>query len=166
MNSKWKAYSNESEKDDEVTTIVVKTNWECAKLLKSVDITLIYYNEMKRLIMTMKHLVEKCVVENEYKNKIYKVYSNNQTSLKAVRSIKSNNDQTRLRRTQKNAKRYVHTTQIWSFDKYQSIKRFKVTKIQILRQRIFINCKCHSKPTKNRRYDDVDTHQNKKKWES
>ena len=51
--------------------------------------------------MTMKHLVEKCVVENECKDKVYKMYSNNQTSLKTIRSMKSNNDQTRLRRIQK-----------------------------------------------------------------
>ena len=100
-NSNWKAYSNESEKDDEVTTIVVKTNWECVKRLKNVEITLIHHDEMKELTMTMKHLVEKCVVENECKDKVYKVYSNNQTSLKTIRSMKSNNDQTRLRRIQK-----------------------------------------------------------------
>ena len=49
----------------------------------------------------MKHLVEKCAIKNECKDKIYKVYSNNQTSLKTIRSIKLNNDQTRLRRIQK-----------------------------------------------------------------
>ena len=100
-NSNWKAYSNESEKDDEVTTIVVKTNWECVKRLKNVEITLIHHDEMKELTMTMKHLVEKCVIENECKNKVYKVYSNSQTSFKIIRSMKSNNDQTRLRRIQK-----------------------------------------------------------------
>ena len=63
--------------------------------------TLIYHDEMKELIMTMKHLVEKCVIENECRDKIYKVYSNNQTSLKTIQSMKSNNDQTRLRRIQK-----------------------------------------------------------------
>ena len=51
--------------------------------------------------MTIKRFVEKCIVKNEYKNKIYKVYSNSQTSLKTIRSMKSNNDQTRLRRIQK-----------------------------------------------------------------
>ena len=50
--------------------------------------------------MTMKHFVEKCAVENECKDKIYKIYSNNQTLFKKIRSMKSNNDQTRLRRIQ------------------------------------------------------------------
>ena len=74
-NSKWKIYSNESEKNDEITKIVVETNWECVKCLKDVEITLIHHDEMKELTMTMKHLVEKCVVENEYKDKVYKIYS-------------------------------------------------------------------------------------------
>ena len=100
-NSKWKAYSNKSEKDDKVTAIVVETNWKYVKRLKNVEIALIYHNEMKELTMTIKRFVEKCVVENECKDKVYKIYSNNQTSLKIIRSMKSNNDQTRLRRIQK-----------------------------------------------------------------
>ena len=56
---------------------------------------------MKELTMTIKYLVEKYVIESESKNKVYKVYLNNQTSFKTIRSIKSNNDQTRLRRIQK-----------------------------------------------------------------
>ena len=100
-NSKWRAYSNESEKDDEVTAVAVETNWKCVKRLKNVEVALIHHDEMKELTMTMKHLVEKCVVENECKDKVYKMYSNNQTSLKTIRSMKSSNDQTRLRRIQK-----------------------------------------------------------------
>ena len=49
----------------------------------------------------MKYLVEKCAAENQRKNKVYKIYSNNQTSFKTIRSMKSNNDQTRLKRIQK-----------------------------------------------------------------
>ena len=56
---------------------------------------------MKELTMTIKHLVEKCATENKCKNKVFKVYSNNQASFKTIRSMKSNNDQTRLRRIQK-----------------------------------------------------------------
>ena len=51
--------------------------------------------------MTIKRLIEKYVIENEYKDKIYKIYSNNQISLKIIRLMKSNNDQTRLRRIRK-----------------------------------------------------------------
>ena len=51
--------------------------------------------------MTIKRVVEKYVVKNEYKNKVYKIYLNNQISFKSIRSMKSNNDQTRLRRIQK-----------------------------------------------------------------
>ena len=69
--------------------------------MRDVEIALIHHDEMKELTMIVKHLVEKCAVENECKDKIYKVYSNNQTSLKTIRSMKSNNDQTRLRRIQK-----------------------------------------------------------------
>ena len=91
-NSKWRIYSNESENDDEVTTIVVETNWECVKRWKNVEITLIHHDEIKGLTMIMKYLIEECVVENECKDKIYKVYSNYQTSFKTTRSMKSNND--------------------------------------------------------------------------
>ena len=56
---------------------------------------------MKKLTMTMKRLVDQYAIKNECKNIIYKIYSNNQTSLKTIRSIKSNNDQTQLRRIQK-----------------------------------------------------------------
>ena len=71
--------------------------------MKSVEITLIHHDEMKELTMTMKRLVEKCVaeIEDECKDKIYKIYFDNQASLKTVRSMKSNNDQTRLKRIQK-----------------------------------------------------------------
>ena len=100
-NSKWKVYSNENEKDDEITAMIVETNWECAKRLRDVEIALIHHDEMKELTVIMKHLVEKCAVENECKDKVYKVYLNSQTSLKTIRSMKSNNDQTRLRRIQK-----------------------------------------------------------------
>ena len=102
-NSKWKTYSNENEKDDEITTTIVDINWKRVKRLKNVEVTLIHHDEMKELTMTMKRLVEKCAaeIENECKNKVYKVYFDNQTSLKTIRSMKSNNDQTRLRRIQK-----------------------------------------------------------------
>ena len=69
--------------------------------MTDVEITLIYHDEIKELTMTMKHFVEKCVVKNECKNKVYKMYSNNQVSFKTIQSMKSNNDQTRLRRIQK-----------------------------------------------------------------
>ena len=67
--------------------------------MRDVEKALIYHDEIKELTMTIKHLVEKCVDKNENKDKVYKMYSNNQTSLKTVRLMKSNNDQTRLRRT-------------------------------------------------------------------
>ena len=79
-NSKWKAYSNESEKDDKVTIVVVETNWKCVKRLKNIEITLIHHNEMKESIITMKRLVEKCAAKNECRNKVYKIYSNSRTS--------------------------------------------------------------------------------------
>ena len=102
-NSKWRAYSNENEKDDEITTTIVDINWKRVKRLKDVEITLVHHDEMKELTMTMKRFVEKCAteIEEECKDKVYKVYFDSQTSLKTVRSMKSNNDQTRLRRIQK-----------------------------------------------------------------
>ena len=56
---------------------------------------------MKKLTLMIKRLVEKCAIKNECKDKVYKIYSNSQTSLKTIRSMKLNNDQTRLRRIQK-----------------------------------------------------------------
>ena len=51
--------------------------------------------------MTMKRFVEKCAIENECKDKIYKIYLNIQTSLKTIESMKLNNEQTRLKRIEK-----------------------------------------------------------------
>ena len=124
-NPKWKTCSNESEKDNEVITIVVETNWECVKHLKSVEIALIHYKKMKKLTITRERLVEKCAVKNKYKNKIYKVYSNNQTSLKTIRSMKLNNDQTRLKYIQKACEiirsRYANL-KLWWMSKYKEIQ--------------------------------------------
>ena len=91
-NSKWKSYLYKSERDDEVIAIVVRINWECVKRLRDVEIALVHHDEIKELIMTMKRLIEQCAIENECKNKVYKVYSNNQISFKTIRSMKSSND--------------------------------------------------------------------------
>ena len=58
---------------------------------------------MKELTMTIERFVEKCAIKikNKCENKVYKIYFDNQTLFKTIQSMKSNNDQIRLRRIQK-----------------------------------------------------------------
>jgi len=48
----------------------------------------------------MKHLANVATANQEYHEKIYKVYSDSQTSLKTVKAMISTKDQTRLQRVQ------------------------------------------------------------------
>jgi len=48
----------------------------------------------------MKHVANVATANQEYHEKIYKVYSDSQTSLKTVKAMISTKDQTRLQRVQ------------------------------------------------------------------
>ncbi len=55
-----------------------------------------HHEELKELIARMKHLADVITENQECHKKIYKVYSDSQTSLKTVKAMISIKDQTRL----------------------------------------------------------------------
>jgi len=68
--------------------------------LKKLTLVIIHHDELKELVARMKHLADVVIVNQECHEKIYKVYSDNQTSLKTVKAMISTKDQTRLQQVQ------------------------------------------------------------------
>jgi len=97
---KQRVYSNDSDSRDDVTAIVMRMNWELNKRLKKLTLVIIHHDELKELVARMKHLADVVIVNQECHEKIYKVYSDNQTSLKTVKAMISTKDQTRLQQVQ------------------------------------------------------------------
>ncbi len=97
---KQKVYSNDSDSKENVTMTAMKINWKLNKRLKELILIIIHHEELKELIAKMKHLADIMTENQKYHEKIYKVYSDNQTSLKTVKVMISTKDQTRLQRVQ------------------------------------------------------------------
>ena len=57
------------------------------KRLKNADITFTHHDELKNLIMIVEKLINHFEKAIDARNKIYKVYFNNQTSLKMIHVI-------------------------------------------------------------------------------
>ncbi len=93
---KQRVYLNDSDSKDDVTMIAMRMNWELNKRLKKSTLVITHHDELKELVAKMKHFADVAIVNQEYHEKIYKVYSNNQTSLKTVKVMISTKDQTRL----------------------------------------------------------------------
>jgi len=55
-----------------------------------------HHDKLKELIARIKHLADVVTANQECHEKIYKVYNDNQTSLKTVKVMISTKDQTRL----------------------------------------------------------------------
>ncbi len=94
--SKQRVYSNDSDSKDDVTAIMMKMNWELNKRLKESTLVITHHDELKELVARMKHLADVATANQECHEKIYKVYNDNQTSLKTVKVMISTKDQTRL----------------------------------------------------------------------
>ena len=95
-----RVYSNNSDNRDDVTAIAMKINWELDKRLKRSTLIITHHDELKELVARMKHLADVVTANQECHEKIYKVYSDSQTSLKTVKAMISTKDQTRLQRVQ------------------------------------------------------------------
>ncbi len=93
---KQRVYSNDSNNRDNVTVIAMRMNWKLDKRLRKSTLIIIHHNELKELVVRVKHLADVATVNQEYHEKIYKVYSDSQTSLKTVKAMISTKDQTRL----------------------------------------------------------------------
>ena len=66
------------------------------KRLKSASITLTHYDKLKNLIMIIEKLINHYKKAIDARNKVYKVYFDNQTSLKVIHVISSMLNQKKL----------------------------------------------------------------------
>ncbi len=76
--------------------IAIRINWELNKRLRESTLVITHHEELKELIARMKHLADVVTKNRECHEKIYKVYSDSQTSLKTVKAMISTKDQTYL----------------------------------------------------------------------
>ena len=97
-NLRWKVYSNENERDENVTAATMNFNWNKKRRLKNADTALTHHDELKNLIMIVEKLINHCERTTDARNKVYKVYSDNQISLKMIHVMSSMFDQKRLQR--------------------------------------------------------------------
>ncbi len=93
---KQKVYLNDSNSKENVTVIAMKTNWKLNKRLRKSTLVITHHEELKELIARVKHLADITTKNQKCHKKIYKVYNDNQTSLKTVKVIISTKDQTHL----------------------------------------------------------------------
>ncbi len=75
--SKQKVYLNDSDSKNDVTMIMMKMNWELNKRLRKSTLVITHHDELKELVAKMKHLADVVTANQEYHEKIYKVYSDN-----------------------------------------------------------------------------------------
>ncbi len=93
---KQRVYLNDSDSRNNVTAIAMKMNWELNKRLRKSTLVITHHDELKKLVARVKHLADVVTANQECHEKIYKVYSDNQASLKTVKVMISTKDQTRL----------------------------------------------------------------------
>ena len=93
---KQRVYLNDSDSRKNVMMITMRINWELNKRLRKSTLIITHHEELKELIARMKHLADVITENQECHKKIYKVYSDSQTSLKTVKAMISIKDQTRL----------------------------------------------------------------------
>ncbi len=94
---KQRVYLNDNNSKDDVTAIAMRMNWELNKRLKRLTLIITHHDELKELVVRAKHLADVATVNQKCHEKIYKIYSDSQISLKAVKIMTSTKDQTRLR---------------------------------------------------------------------
>ncbi len=89
---KQRVYLNDNDSKDNVTAIVMRMNWKLDKRLRRSTLIITHHDELKELIMKMKHFADVETANEECHEKIYKVYSDSQTSLKTVKVMISTKD--------------------------------------------------------------------------
>ncbi len=97
---KQRVYLNDNNSREDVTTTAMRINWELNKRLRKSTLIITHHEELKELIVRMKRLADVVTENRECHEKIYKVYSDNQTSLKTVKVMISTKDQTCLQQVQ------------------------------------------------------------------
>ena len=97
-NLQWRAYFDESEKNENVIAAAMSFNWNKKKRLKNVDITITHHNKFEELIIIVEKLIDHCERTTNAREKIYKIYFDNQVSLKMIHVMSLMLDQKRLQR--------------------------------------------------------------------
>ena len=93
---KQRVYSNDNDSKEEDMMTAMKINWELNKRLRESTLIITHHEKLKELIARTKHLTDVVTKNRECHEKIYKVYSDSQTSLKTVKVMISTKDQTCL----------------------------------------------------------------------
>ncbi len=73
-NLRLRMYLDESNKNDDVTTIVVDAKWAQSKRLESANVALTHYEELEKLIVEVERLAKLCRAKIDEMSKIYKMY--------------------------------------------------------------------------------------------
>ena len=98
----------------------MKFNWNKKKRLKNAGITFTHHNELKNLIMIVEKLINHCEKTINARNKIYKIYFDNQALLKVVHVMSSMFNQEKLQKIQTTTNRIrnhdIHLKFHWIFD--------------------------------------------------
>jgi len=97
---KQRVYLNDNNSRKNIMMIAMKINWKLNKRLKKLTLIITHHEELKELIVKMKHLADIVIKNRKCHEKIYKVYSDNQTFLKTVKAMISIKDQTHLQQVQ------------------------------------------------------------------
>jgi len=99
-NPYWRAYSDGSGRDEDVTAASVGANWSIGKRLGGAGVALTHHGELEGLTRAAEKLAKHCEESTDQKGRVHKVYSDSQASIKVVREMRSTTDQARLRRVQ------------------------------------------------------------------
>ena len=82
--------------------------------MKDVDIAITHHDEFEKLIIIVEELIDHCEKTTNARDKIYKIYSDSQVSLKMIHVMSLMHDQKRLQRVQATTNRIydrdVHLT--------------------------------------------------------
>ena len=97
---KQRVYLNDNNSRKNIMMIAMKINWKLNKRLKKLTLIITHHEELKELIVKMKHLADIVIKNRKCHEKIYKVHSDNQTFLKTVKAMISIKDQTHLQQVQ------------------------------------------------------------------
>ena len=89
LNLKWRTYFDKNEKDENVIAATINFNWNKKKRLKNVDIMITHHDKLERLIMIVEKLINRCERTTNARDKIYKIYFDNQASLKMIHVMSS-----------------------------------------------------------------------------
>ena len=89
LNLQWRTYFDESGKNENIIVATMSFNWNKKKRLRDVNITITHHNKFKKLIMIVKKLIDYCERATNARERIYKIYSDNQVSLKMIHVISS-----------------------------------------------------------------------------